>query len=195
MAHRTLYARTESQGRTRWLRLFWACTECRRLNHIIVPAYRRQRAPSELPTPLAAAVASALREQQLDFDELVMTLRRGCPGVRHVFNSVVRMVLEYFAGHEIVAREMQDVTERSLAELRAKTSGSKHLGQCPAETTPGSNGRSLLSVYSQRRVDAADGGNSGRFDRSTGLPTNNSVTIAVTRSAFPGRTRGYQYIP
>jgi len=157
VAHRTLYARTESEGRTRWLRLFWACTECRRLNHVIVPAYMLQRVPGELPTPLATAVAAALRERPLDFDELVMTLRRGCPGVRHVFNSDVGMVLEYFAGRGIVAGEMEDVTERSLAELRAKTSDSKHLGQCPAETNPGFNGKSLISVYSQRRIEATDG--------------------------------------
>ncbi|MDG6977812.1 MAG: hypothetical protein JRN58_01895 [Nitrososphaerota archaeon] len=157
VAHRTLYARTETKGKTRWLRLFWACTGCNRLNHVIVPAYGFQRIAAELPTPLAVGVVEALRERPLNFDELVMTLRRGCPGVRHVFNSDVMMVLEYLVRRGIVARETKDVTERSLGELRAKTSDSRHLALCPAETNSGAIGKSLVSVYSQRRIGAIDG--------------------------------------
>lgn len=150
VAHRTLYARTETKGRTRWLRLFWACTGCNGLNHVIVPAYRFQRIVAPLPAQLSVCVAEALRERRLDFDELIMTLRRGCPGVRHVFNSDVMMVLEYLVKRGIVAEEKEDVTDRSLAELRARTSDSKHLGLCPDETYHVSR-RSLVSIYYQHR--------------------------------------------
>jgi RNase P subunit RPR2 len=61
-AHRTLYVKTASGGRAKWFQLFWACAKCGSLNHIVLPAYRLERASTPLPTALATEVVNALEE-------------------------------------------------------------------------------------------------------------------------------------
>ncbi len=149
--HRTIYTRTESGGRTQWLRLFWACTLCSSLNHIIIPTYKLKRASLPLPTPLTIGVVKALANEQLDFDELVANLRRRRPhGVRHVFSSEVAMTLEYLKGHDVVVEEFEDRTERTFDALRASSTESRRA--CPAEERLGVTRRTLLSLYAQRRT-------------------------------------------
>ena len=102
--HRTLYVRSTSNGKRRWFQLFWACAKCGSLNHIVLPAYRLERASSQLPSALAVAVVNALEEGPLDFDELITSLRRRHPaGVRHVFNSEVALAIEFLKGQGVVA--------------------------------------------------------------------------------------------
>jgi hypothetical protein len=157
VAHKTLYAKTEAGGRTKWLRLFWACILCNTLNHVVLPAYRLQSVPEELPSSLVTGVVNALKERPLDFDELITNLRGHCPGVRHVFNSEVAMALEYLKGHGVVTEEIEDLTQRALTELRAKSSESKHLQLCPVEMSRGVVMRSMVSLYSQRWLDVKCG--------------------------------------
>ena len=93
-SQRTLYVKTDTGGRSKWFQLFWACTKCGSLNHIVLPIYRLERASSHLPSVLAIAVVSALEEGPLDLDELIVNLRkRQIPGVNHIFNSEVGMAL------------------------------------------------------------------------------------------------------
>ena len=154
--HRTIYTRTESGGRTQWLRLFWACTLCSSLNHIIIPTYKLKRASLPLPTSLAIGVVRALADEQLDFDELVASLRRRrAHGVRHVFNSEVAMTLEYLKGHDVVLEEFEDRTERTFDALRAFSTESRRA--CPAEKRQGVTRRTLASLYAQRRAGTGAG--------------------------------------
>ncbi|MDG7016370.1 MAG: hypothetical protein JRM82_03240 [Nitrososphaerota archaeon] len=156
--HRTLYAKTESGGRSRWFQLFWACTKCNSLNHVLLPRHRLERASSPLPSALAVAVVKALEERPLDIDELIMSLRqRRVPEVRHVFNSEVAMAIEFLKGRGVVAEETRDCTERVLESLRVRSVGSKHLGACPAESNLGVPRRALVSLYAQRQTGAAHG--------------------------------------
>ncbi|HEV2137784.1 MAG TPA: hypothetical protein VGR53_03000 [Nitrososphaerales archaeon] len=154
--HRTIYTRTESGGRTRWLRLFWACMLCHSLNHIIIPTYKLKRASLPLPTPLALGVVKALADEQLDFDELVANLRRRrAHGAGHIFSSEVAMTLDYLKGHDVVAEEFQDRTERTFDSLRALSTESRRA--CPAEESLGVTRRSLASLYAQRRTGTGAG--------------------------------------
>jgi len=150
--HRTLYVKARSGGKTRWFQLFWACEKCGSLNHIVLPNYTLQRASSPLPTALATGVVNALQEGPLDVDELIMRLRkRQMPGVRHVFNSDVAMVLEFLKGRGVVAEERKDRTARVLEALTESSTKSGRLGPCPAELAKGIERRGLVSVYAQRR--------------------------------------------
>ena len=149
--HRTLYVRATSDGKRRWFQLFWACTKCGSLNHIILPAYRLERASSPLPSALAVAVVNALGEGPLDFDELVTSLRRRRPaGIRHIFNSEVALAVEFLKGRGVVAEESMDRTEKLLDILRGRSEESNHLGACPVEAK-----RALISLYAQRQEGAA----------------------------------------
>ena len=150
--HRTLYVKTSAAGRTRWFQVFWACEKCGSLNHIVLPSYRLERASSQLPTALATGVVNTLEEGPLDLDELIMRLRkRQMPGVRHVFNSDVAMVLEFLKGRGVVAEEPRDRTARVLEVLRDRSTESARLGLCPAELGQGIERRGLVSLYAQRR--------------------------------------------
>ena len=150
--HRTLYVKTASAGRTRWFQVFWACEKCGSLNHIVLPSYRLERASSQLPTALATGVVNALEEGPLDLDELIMRLRKmQMPGVRHVFNSDVAMVLEFLKGRGVVAEQPRDRTGRVLEALRDRSTESARLGPCPAELSQGIERRGLVSLYAQRR--------------------------------------------
>ena len=151
--HRTLYARAASNGKRRWFQLFWGCTKCGSLNHIVLPAYRLERASSSLPSALAVAVVNALEGGPLDFDELVMTLRRGRPaGIRHIFNSEVALALEFLKGRGAVAEGSRDCTEKVLDALQGQAAESNHLGICPAEGE-----RALVSLYAQKQGGTARG--------------------------------------
>lgn len=152
-AHKTLYVKTETNSKSRWLRIFWACTGCNALNHVVLPTYRLESVPSELPSPLVTCVVEALKERSQDLDELIQSLRGHCPGVRHVFNSEVVLVLEYLKGRGVVAEQKDDVTERTLAELRARATLSSRLGHCPEEAKRGIVTKCLVSVYAQRRLE------------------------------------------
>jgi len=74
--HRTLYAKTESRGKAKWLQLFWACKACNSLNHVVLSSYRTSSPSPPLPSSLAEAVVGALRDHPLDFEELLGRLRR-----------------------------------------------------------------------------------------------------------------------
>ena len=146
--HRTLYVRATSNGKRTWFQLFWACTKCGSLNHIILPAYRLERASSPLPSALAVAVVNALGEGPLDFDELIMSLRLKHPAdIRHIFNSEVALAVEFLKGHGVVLEESRDCTEKLLDDLRGQSGESKHLGTCPVEAK-----RALISAYTQRQA-------------------------------------------
>lgn len=154
--HRTLYVRATSNGKRRWLQLFWACMECRSLNHIVLPAFRLERASFPLPSALAVAIVNALEAGSLDSNELITTLRRlRSPEIRHIFNSEVALAVEFLKGRGVVAEEDRDCTERILDGLRAQSAGSKHMGTCPAEANRGVPVRSLVSLYVQRRSGPA----------------------------------------
>ena len=104
-----------------------------------------------MPTPLAIGIVKALADEQLDFDELVADLRRRRPhGVRHVFSSEVAMTLEYLKGHDVVVEEFEDRTKRTFEALRASRTESRRA--CPAEEKLGVIGRTLVSLYAQRRT-------------------------------------------
>ncbi|MDG7011588.1 MAG: hypothetical protein JRN11_05975 [Nitrososphaerota archaeon] len=149
--HRTLYVRAKSDGKRRWFQLFWACAKCASLNHIVLPAYRLERASSQLPSALAVAVVNALEEEPLDFDELITSLRRRHPAdIRHIFNSEVALAVEFLKGQGIVTEESRDCTEKQLAVLRGRSEESNHLGTCPVEAK-----RALISLYAQRQEGTA----------------------------------------
>jgi hypothetical protein len=155
--HRTLYARATSNGKRRWSQLFWACTKCGSLNHIVLPAYRLERASAPLPSALAVAVVNALGEGPLDIDELIMNLRqKRVAEVSHVFNSEVGLAVDFLKGRGVVAEEVRDCTERVLDGIRVQTAESSHLGICPAEQNLGPQ-RSLISLYAQKQSRAARG--------------------------------------
>jgi hypothetical protein len=148
--HRTLYVRTTIDGKIKWFRLFWACTGCSSLNHVVVPKYTLASVPPTLPSAFVASIVDTLRGGPLDFDELILRLRKHCAGVRHVFNPDVTLAMEYLKGHGIVTEQIEDLTERNLSEIRARTAGSTRLGFCPVEEGSETRVRSLITMYSQR---------------------------------------------
>lgn len=150
-AHRTLYIKTESHGKSKWHRIFWVCTACGSLNHVTMPVCRLEYVPLELPSPLVACVVEALKQGPKDVDELVRALKGNCPGVRHIFTSEVRLALEYLERLGAASEQPDDRTERTLEELRARRATSSHLGLCPAEAEKGIEAKGLVSVYAQRR--------------------------------------------
>jgi len=52
---------------------------------------------------------------------------------------------------------MEDLTDRTMAELRNREASSRHLGQCPAEAGRGVVTKGLVSVYAQRRQKVEEG--------------------------------------
>jgi len=157
--HRTLYAKTESGGRTKWLPMFWTCTKCNSLNHVTFPRYRLESASTRLPSTLTIAVVRALQEGSLDFGELVASLRRmEIQGFRHVFDSDVVMALEYLKGRGVVREEAGDRTAQTLGVLRKQLAESRQLRPCPAEMAQGVASKSLISLYCQRWISITRGG-------------------------------------
>ena len=156
-AHRTLYVKTESGGKSKWLRIFWACTKCGSLNHVILPIYRLEFIPLELPSPLVACTVETLQQRPKSLDEVVQGMKGNCRGVRHVFTREVRMALEYLRRRGIVTEQRDDLTERILAEIRARQVSSNHLKLCPAEAEKGVKKKGLVSVYAQHRLRVNEG--------------------------------------
>ena len=156
-AHRTLYVKIESNGKSKWHRIFWACTKCGSLNHVILSVYRLEFIPLELPSPLVACAVETLQQGPKSLDELVQAMKGNCPGVRHVFTGEVRMALEFLQRRGIVTEQRDDLTERTLTELRTRQASSNHLGVCPAEAEKGVRTKGLVSVYAQHRVKEMDG--------------------------------------
>jgi hypothetical protein len=156
--HRTLYVRATIDGKRRWLQLFWACTRCKSLNHIILPSYRLERADSPLPSALAVGIVNTLEGGALVSDELLMKLKkRSMPGVPHIFNSDISTALEFLKGRSVVAQESRDTTERLLERLRAQSVGLGRLAVCHAEFDSKGPTRSVVTLYSQRQLPAAQG--------------------------------------
>ena len=148
--HRTLYVKAGWGGRQRWLQVFWACEKCGSLNHIILPSYRLQTVSRPLPSALATGVVKALEEGPLDLDELIMRLRKmQMPGVRHVFNSDVAMVLEFLKGRGVIAEEVRDRSAIVLGVLRDRATESTRAGSCPAEHNE-SKREAMVTVYAQK---------------------------------------------
>lgn len=156
--HRTLYVKTESAGISSWFQIFWTCTECDSLNHVILPRYRLASVPPNLPSALATSVVDALRTGPLVTAELLTELRRRRNRVPHVFSSEVEMVLGYLKSREVVIGETIDRTALTIDALRARPWKSKHLGPCPAELKQGVVMESLVSLYAQRLVSVASEG-------------------------------------
>ena len=156
-AHRTLYVKTESNGKPKWYRIFWACTKCGSLNHVILPIYRLEFIPLEPPSPLVVCAVETLQQGPKSRDELVQAMKGNCHGVRHVFTGEVRMALEYLQRRGIVTEQRDDLTERILAEIRARQVFSNHLKLCPAEAEKGVKKKGLVSVYAQHRLRVNEG--------------------------------------
>ena len=151
--HRTLYVRATTDGKRRWLQLFWICTRCRSLNHIILPTYRLERAGSPLPSTLAIGTVNALKEGVLDGDELLTRLRKGpMPGISRIFSSEVSIVLEFLKGRGVVTEGSRDSTERLLGRLRARSMGLRKLAVCHAELHSKGPTRSVATIYAQKQL-------------------------------------------
>ena len=73
--HRTLYARTAEDGKRRWVQLFWACTKCGSLNHVVLPRYTLARAGFVI-SALSTSVVDALEKGPQDLIDLFACLRR-----------------------------------------------------------------------------------------------------------------------
>jgi hypothetical protein len=155
-AHRTLYVKTESHDRSRWHRIFWACTKCGSLNHVDLPVYRLEYVPFDPPSPLVACTVETLKQGPKNLDELVQAMKGNCPGVRHVFTTDVRYALEYLKRRGIVSELPNDLTERVLTELRTRQAASNHLRLCPVEAEKGVETKGLVSVYAQHRLKLND---------------------------------------
>src|SRR3989442_7222916 len=157
-SHRTLYVKTDTGGRSKWFQLFWACTKCGSLNHILLPIYRLERVSSHLSSVLAIAAVNALEKGPLDLDELIMNLRkRQIPGVHHIFNSEVGMALEFLKSRGVVEEASGDRTEKVLDALRARSTESRRLGSSPAELGQSIGGKTLVALYAQRSTTTARG--------------------------------------
>jgi hypothetical protein len=151
--HRTLYVKTETGSRSTWHTIFWGCIECRSLNHVIMPRYRLESAPTEYPSELVTSIAECLKAGPLDASELLAELRRRRnQKVRHVFSSDVVMAVQYLKVQRVVTEEIIDRTEQTMVVLKARPWKSKHLGPCPDEPEEGIATKGLVSLYSQRLV-------------------------------------------
>ena len=148
--HRTLYVKTETGGRSSWFPVFWACTECKSLNHVILPCYRLVAIPAETPSTLVNGAVEVLKAGPMDVLQLLAELRRmRNQVVRHIFNSDVGMAVEYLKSQKAIVEEMVDRTALTIETLKARPSKSKHLGPCPAELEEGVVMKSLVSLYAQ----------------------------------------------
>jgi hypothetical protein len=151
--HKTLYVKTESAGRSKWLRIFWVCLSCNAPNHVVVPRYMLETKPlSPPPAELVEDVTLALECGPLDFDELMQNLRIGRKGICHTFNSDVRMALQYLTANRIVTEHKDDLTDRTITEVSAKSRKANHLKLCPDERSRGVETRGVVSLYAQRHT-------------------------------------------
>lgn len=154
--HRTLYVKTESGGKTKWSRVFWACCQCSSLNHIVLPLYALRSVPPTLPSSLSMRVVGALKARPMDTDELLRVLRlQHITGVQRIFDLEVGMVLTYLKSNGTLTEGKIDRTLPTLEALKERAQESKHLGYCPPEEEKGTLKRSLISLYSERRLSKA----------------------------------------
>jgi hypothetical protein len=155
---RTLYVKTRTEGRLKWLQIFWACAKCNSPNHIILPAYRVESAAAPLPSSLTIGIVNTLCAGPLDIDELIMTLRKDRPrGVSHIFNSEVLLALEFLKGHGVVKEESSDRTARVLELIRAKPRRTGRGDICPRNSFHhDARSRSLVSLYAQKSNEASN---------------------------------------
>ena len=145
--HRTVYARATVEGKRKWLQLFWVCTKCQSLSHVVVPAYSLTRPPPALPSLSHGVLVRALERGPLDRNQLLADMRRNkSQGVGHVFQSEVTMALEDLRTGGIVAEAPMDATEEALEFLRGR-----RLGSCPRDAQ-----RTLVPLYVRKR-SANDG--------------------------------------
>ena len=151
-AHKTLYVKSESGGKSKWLRIFWVCLNCNSPNHVIVQRYRLETKPLSPSAGIVEDITSTLEGAPLDFDELTQSLRRRKNGTGHIFNSDVRMALEYLTAHQIITEEGEDLTDRTIAEILAKSRKANHLRLCPAEASGGVEAQGVVSLYAQRHA-------------------------------------------
>jgi hypothetical protein len=179
-AHRTLYVKTESHHKSTWLRIFWACTSCDKLNHVIQPIYRLQSVLTDSPSLLVGCVPDALKEKPLDLDGLVQNLRNNRANDFQILSSEVALALEYLKARGSVKEEKIDVTERTLAALRARSAWSSHLNPCPAEAKRGVVSRGLVSLYAQHRLQVEMWGERAR----TGKLRLSPVGVYCVRCGF-----------
>ena len=149
---RTLYARTTKNGKRKWLQLFWTCTKCGSLNHVILPRYTLARA-GFLVSALAMAVVDALERGPQDLNELIASLRRSRTAKeRHILSADLRLAIQLLRVRGMVAEVERDRTDEALEILRVSSSESKHLGVCPVESK-----RTLISLYAQKQTKATRG--------------------------------------
>ena len=140
--HRTLYARTTTEGKRKWAGLFWACTKCHSLNHIILQVYSLTHQPSNLLPASVGVLIRALGSGPLDHNQLLANLRRNkTPGTSRVFKSEVSMAVEYLKASGIVTQGAIDATDRAFEVLRGK-----RLGPCPKDAQ-----RNLVPLYAQKK--------------------------------------------
>ena len=141
--HRTIYARATVEGKRKWLQLFWVCTKCQSLNHVVVPAYSLTRPPPALSSLSNGMLLRALDRGPLDRNQLLADLRRNRnQGVSHVFQSEVTVALEDLRISGVVAEVPRDVTEKVLGFLRGR-----RFGSCPRDAQ-----RTLISLYIRKRA-------------------------------------------
>lgn len=83
--------------------------------------------------------------------ELLTCLRNArVSGDQHILKAEVSLTLEYLMRSGAVEASVSDRTLEILGALKSRTSGSRHLGLCPAELKRGVERRSLISLYAQR---------------------------------------------
>lgn len=140
--HRTIYARATAEGKRKWLQLFWACTKCQSLNHVVVQAYSLTRPPSAHPSLSSGMLIRALESGPLDRNQLLADLRRNKnQGTSHVFQSEVAVALEDLRASGVVADAPRDVTAKALELLRGR-----RFGSCPRDAQ-----RTLVPLYVRKR--------------------------------------------
>ena len=145
--HRTIYARATVEGKRKWLQLFWVCTKCQSLNHVVVPAYSLTRPPPALSSLSNGMLLRALERGPLDRNQLLADLRRNKNrGTSHVFQSEVMMAIEDLRTSGVVAEAPRDVTEKAFGFMRGR-----RFGSCPRDAQ-----RTLDPLYVRKR-SANDG--------------------------------------
>ncbi|MDG6923884.1 MAG: hypothetical protein JRN67_11415 [Nitrososphaerota archaeon] len=127
---------------------------------MIVPRYRLETKPLSASAGIVEDITSTLECGPLDFDELTQSLRKRKKGAGHIFNSDVRMALEYLTTHQITTERGEDLTDRTISEILAKSRKANHLRLCPAEASRGVEAQGVVSLYAQRHagVDEAESG-------------------------------------
>ncbi len=123
------------------------------MNHIVLPCYHLLSASPSLPSSLCTSIVTVVKEGTTDINELLQELRRRrSPEFSHILHSDVLIALTYMKSHGVLAEERVDCTSQTLEALRAPYSKSKRLRVCPVEMKQGVVRKSLVSLYSERRI-------------------------------------------